>query len=421
MDLLFVLNNAELELDAERQPPKEFRIFPFGEIESTKGKFIFDQQSAESVMERFKARGIDMSGDYEHAATQPTPPAEGAPSPLWCQLAVRADGLWAVAVKWTARAIDYLKNGEIRYTSPAFFANRETKRITRLHNIALTNDPATIDAEPLVAASALDRRSDLVTLSMSFDQVRDALALALPGKYPDQCPWVCDVYDDTVVFNLGQKLWQAPYLVDGSTAVIGDATEVQRTYTPIASSEGEMTMKSLLTTLGLKADATEGDALIALSTIQRERQESQKAATDLEAQLVTLTNTKSRSEAIGTLTAWKSSHDQVTALSTKVKDMEAAATLAEVSAIVEKAITDGKIAPAMKDLHTEMGKKDLVMLKALIAASAKQVVTPGDKKTPKGDDDNSIVVLSDTDRHMAKSLGLTEAQLLEQKKTNAGA
>jgi len=415
MELLFVLKNAALELNEKKDPPKEFRIWAFGEVESTKGTFLFDKASAESVMARFNERGIDMGGDYEHASTQDKPPPEGAPSPLWCKLAVREDGLWAVDVKWTPRALDYLKNGEIRYFSPAFFANRETKRISRLHNIALTNDPATLDAEPLVAATALDRRTEFVALSLSFDQVRDALGLALRGKYPDQCAWVCDVYDDSVVFSLGQKIWQAPYVAEGSTAVIGDPIEVQRTYTPVATGagEGETTMKTVLKNLGLPETSTEAEALVALTTIQKQR-------TDADAELVALTGTKSRSEALGAVAAWKTAHEQVTTLSARVQELEAASNTREVEQLIEAGVRDGKIPPAMKDSYTEMGKKDLVMLKSFIEKLPKLITTSATAtKPPPGEQE--MVTLSDEEKAMAKRMNISEADLLETKKTNATA
>ena len=39
-----------LRLELNEVPPREFRIFPYGVIETTKGIFIFDERAAEQVM-----------------------------------------------------------------------------------------------------------------------------------------------------------------------------------------------------------------------------------------------------------------------------------------------------------------------------------------------------------------------------------
>ena len=132
-----------------REPPREFRIFPFGRVETTKGVFLFDARSATSVMERWREWGNRLFIDYEHGALNPHN-AGPAPAAGWFDLEVREDGLWAVNVDWTPRAREMLAQGEYRYFSPAFEVDEEG-RIIALINIALTNLPATKRMEPLVA------------------------------------------------------------------------------------------------------------------------------------------------------------------------------------------------------------------------------------------------------------------------------
>ncbi len=136
-------------------PPTEFRIFPRGEFSTTKGNFVFDAASAKSVLAHWKEHGIGLSLDYEHASLEDAGQiASGAPAAGWYDLEVRDGELWAVNVRWTPRAAEYLKDREYRYYSPAF-ATDGKGHVTRLINVALTNLPATDDLPALVAAKAV--------------------------------------------------------------------------------------------------------------------------------------------------------------------------------------------------------------------------------------------------------------------------
>lgn len=130
------------------EPPREFRIFPFGRVETTKGVFLFDRKAAERVMQAWRDYGNRLSIDYEHQALEPVSNGP-VPAAGWFELELREDGLWAVNVEWTPKAAELLRNREYRYFSPAFYA--EEGRIVELINLALTNLPATKRMEPLVA------------------------------------------------------------------------------------------------------------------------------------------------------------------------------------------------------------------------------------------------------------------------------
>lgn len=142
---------ATVRLDAAgKTAPSEFRIFAFGPFQTTKGTFSFDHESARACMDAFKMQGVDCNIDYEHMALAEPP----MPSPAagWCSLEVREDGLWATNVKWSPKAKAHLEAGEYRYFSPALIDDPETGRVMKLVNIALTNLPATMGMQPLVAA-----------------------------------------------------------------------------------------------------------------------------------------------------------------------------------------------------------------------------------------------------------------------------
>lgn len=135
-----------------KTPPSEFRIFCFGENDTSKGIFTLTREDATKIVaERARQNKGEVNLDYDHlGATQPMIAGEAKASG-WCNVEIRDDGLWAVNVRWTPKAQQMLRDAEYRFFSPAFKV--EGKRIVSLGNIALVNQPAMMDIQPLVAAS----------------------------------------------------------------------------------------------------------------------------------------------------------------------------------------------------------------------------------------------------------------------------
>ncbi|MCS7069088.1 MAG: phage protease [Meiothermus ruber] len=161
----------KLTLELPQGPPGEFRIFPFGSIETTKGLFLFNPEAGQQVMAAWQEYGNRLSIDYEHQALDPV--ANGpVPAAGWFDLELREDGLWAVRVEWTQRARELLQAREYRYFSPAFYANEEGW-IVELINLALTNIPATKRMEPLVAKDDWPKRRQEMTEVLRLLGLRD--------------------------------------------------------------------------------------------------------------------------------------------------------------------------------------------------------------------------------------------------------
>lgn len=136
----------------EAIPPSEFRIWQFGKISTTKGEFLFDDAAGKSVLASFKQYGNRLTIDYEHMAVDPNRRAGDGKCAGSFLLELRADGLYAVDVRWTPPAAQALAHREWLYFSPYFSAEEGSGRILDLINLALTNIPATRSMTPLVAA-----------------------------------------------------------------------------------------------------------------------------------------------------------------------------------------------------------------------------------------------------------------------------
>jgi phage I-like protein len=142
--------------------PTEFRILRAGVNKTERGDFLFDEQAALSVMEAFRAKGLDkVQIDYEHQSMQQPPGGGPAAKPAagWFKPEVRNGELWAVEVAWTSTASNMIAPAagapEYRYFSPILRFDEQTMRIRSIKNLALTNDPAMDEIGPLAAATAV--------------------------------------------------------------------------------------------------------------------------------------------------------------------------------------------------------------------------------------------------------------------------
>jgi len=136
--------------------PEWIRLLPLGKISLSDGRepFNLDLESAESMVQKFRARGIDMVIDYEHQSLG----GERAPAAGWIkEMQARPDGLWG-RVEWTPQGSEYLKNKEYRYFSPVLRLDPETRTPTALMHVGLTNVPAINRLAPLVAKAAADHK-----------------------------------------------------------------------------------------------------------------------------------------------------------------------------------------------------------------------------------------------------------------------
>lgn len=164
-----------LSVSEGEEPPSEFRLFRYGVNASEKGEFLFDEVSAKSVMAAYNAQGVDVHIDLEHLALDPESKSFDPDARGWARLEVRNGELWAVNVTWNTDGERRLREKLQRYISPAFLVD-DSRRITKILNIALTGLPATHQTAALVAANQLEKLS-----MMSPEMVKRALEAIKAG------------------------------------------------------------------------------------------------------------------------------------------------------------------------------------------------------------------------------------------------
>jgi len=135
------------KLNAEA--PEWIQVFRAGTVEIEDGEpAVMDAAGAKAIIDYFERLKHDMVVDYEHQ----TLTGEQSPAAGWIRaLEWRGiDGLWA-KVDWTDKAAAYIASGEYRYHSPVFVVREGDRKITKLYNVALTNQPRTIGIAALAA------------------------------------------------------------------------------------------------------------------------------------------------------------------------------------------------------------------------------------------------------------------------------
>lgn len=148
------------ELLPEGEPPVEIRLFKSGINQTTKGKVLFDEEAASIVMAEYAVSPTrELMFDFGHASLKPKCPEDNEAAG-WFVPELRNGELWATAIKWVDEVADKIRARKYRFYSPAFTPG-EAGRPLRLVNCALTNLPATIGLEPLMA-SELENNSNML-------------------------------------------------------------------------------------------------------------------------------------------------------------------------------------------------------------------------------------------------------------------
>lgn len=131
--------------------PSEVRLLPAGRFAATDGSgrpegipggWLLDDAAAAQLIAAASGRISDYVTDYEHQTLHKEANGQPAPAAGWYKkLEWRpGDGLYAVDVRWTARAAAMIAAGEYRYFSPVFSYGPDG-RVLALGPAALTNTP----------------------------------------------------------------------------------------------------------------------------------------------------------------------------------------------------------------------------------------------------------------------------------------
>lgn len=182
-----------LPLGANNEPPTEFPVWAYGTTrfrwaDGEEHEIELTPERAQRLVAAFERAGRQLAIDYNHASLNSVD-ADEARAAGWFDLGLRDDGLWAVNVTWTEQAAAYLRAREYRYTSPTWA--EDDSGPVELLNLALTINPATLGALPLVASLTRHLTAPAVETPPSpgageeHTVLRIASALGLPETAPE--------------------------------------------------------------------------------------------------------------------------------------------------------------------------------------------------------------------------------------------
>ena len=144
------LRSASLTGDAV---PTRVLLAPWGNVESTNGSFVVDDEAVQLAAEAFDEHGTDLPIDYEHQTLGGTysSPSGQAPAAGWIKGIVAQPGVGLLAeIEWTEQAREMLAAKEYRYLSPVAIIRKTDRKLVAIHSAALTNKPAIVAMQPIV-------------------------------------------------------------------------------------------------------------------------------------------------------------------------------------------------------------------------------------------------------------------------------
>lgn len=135
--------------------------------------------------------------------------------------------------------------------------------------------------------------------------------------------------------------------------------------------EKEMNNADLARILGLSENSTDQVLLSEVSSLLSSTRE-----------LLAATGSKTSNEARGVILAWKESADKVASLTTQLATFQAINIEREVTSLVDNAVRDGKIAPALKDFWLTEGRKNVEMLRGYVSKAPQMLTPPVNENQP---------------------------------------
>jgi phage I-like protein len=410
-------------------PPKQFLIWAFGEVETTKGTFLFDDAAARAVMESYRSYGNRLTIDYEHKAVDPNRRAGDGKAAGSFEIELRTDGLYAVDVRWTPPAFEALTNKEWLYFSPYFSAEAESGRILELINLALTNIPATMNMRPLVAADRSVSRMDKTegkdpsgggndedveagrrAMEAAKKSARDRLAKAMAELEAAKAE--CSAFRGEEDGNGEDDQDAPPSAEDDDDSQIedddpnGTRREDDELGKPPPGKGGEGQPEDDDARPPKRPASTPASAAVATG------RRTGRAST-IEAAARSLTGKSDEGEIIGALTALADASRSNVSLSRRLADLERKLRRSDVESMVTRAIKTGKLTPAEREWALGYGMESPSKLRGYLDVTPARARMAGteyrEPPRPGGDAGNGptlAVTLSADERKICENTGI---------------
>ncbi len=163
--------SAGAGVEAQLLPAGEFR--PIDGRPTPWGAWKLDESNAPAVVARANQRINEFVIDYEHQTQLADINGQPAPAAGWFKTVEfrPGKGLWAIDVRWTARAKQFIEAEEYKYLSAVFAFDEHTGEVLKLLCAALTNNPGLhgMDAVQLAALTTRFSMADIDPAPVQVD------------------------------------------------------------------------------------------------------------------------------------------------------------------------------------------------------------------------------------------------------------
>lgn len=350
------------------------RILPAGEFSARDGRGPFvvgDRAAMERIVAESRAYHgeTDMVVDYDHQSLAVMEAGSGktAKAAGWVKgLEIRDDGIWA-DIKWTAAAASAIGAEEYRYLSPVI-PHDAKGNVRMVLGVSLTNVPAYHIEAFSAAFSKPDRNDDM-------DKILAALGLAKGAS------------EDDALAALNALL--------SANTTLASALELAKDAKPADVQKAALSAiddrKKLVEASGAAADAKVEDAVAALTALKSGGNPDPSKFVPI---------------------------DQVTALSTELKELRKEVSGNAAETAVGQAIKDGKLVPALRDWGIALFTADKAKFEEFVG-SAPELTDRQLKPAAKPGEQTSALTAAQADA--ARLLGVDPKSYAETLKAEADA
>lgn len=220
--------------------PEEFQLLPHGRIEiEGEDPAWLDENAAQAIIAEFERRGNDKVIDYEHQTLKDIQ----APAAGWIKRMIwkGVEGLWVVC-DWTQRAKDYIESKEYRYFSPVFWVTKGDRKVVRIDNVALTNDPKVNNLKPIMAKHGRLQHINPAQEDAMWEKLKKLLGLANDA-------------DENAV-------------IAAAEAVVAKNTKLEARVTEIEGAQTVVACKEVLTALGAQETASKDEVVAVIASLK---------------------------------------------------------------------------------------------------------------------------------------------------------
>lgn len=342
------------------------QLFPDGSFAARDGRpasltggkltaWRMDADIAAPVVALVAARETPLPVDYEHQLLLAQQNGKPAPASGWLSAVayVPGRGLFA-AVSWTAKAREHISADEYRYISPVFRFDQATGAVLEILSVALTNNPALDGMDAVALAALLPAHNTATATEESMDELLERLR------------WMLNL--------------------------------------PITAGPDEI--KAELDKL--KAMLSGGDAAAASVDLLALLKGKDESITALTAQVAQPDPAKFAP--IAALTALQQVN---AALQAQLAQLASGAQASKVDGLVQAALADGRLTPALEGWARELGAKDEAALTAYLTAAAPVAALTGMQSAglpggqPPASGGSGTAALSAEEAFVADQLGMS--------------